>query len=657
MSLSSSENLLISGYPICYMDVLKACIAVIVILALIQQALFLPMTRIAEEPITIDKIEIHYGVVYFPGKDEKYYTITRKNGGYFSDTGKNIDPELIHNLMGNFTDFYEVEIPVTSYDDYFVFDYDPHIEVTITSRERKIKLYSQSGFHCFVPWNIDFYGKEFVQFNGKIPSALFKILVELDDYWQNHGMRDNGKVARWECYSPTVPEDYLDKDFSPFFPHSEPETSPEALAGTRHVKWKRDVGPFVKNPILVDGLIFMANSRVVTCIHSKTGKTLWSYTTKGRIPFSYLSHQYIQYIDGYLIVATENGVTCLDSESGAVIWDIDSIPIADAPVYHAGNVFLGVERDTVVDLLCIDVKSGETVWKFEIDEGKYIPSNDCNILVEDGVYFAMGEQVILRLDEETGDVIWDYDMSEPKLSELYAVSNNRLVVKGRIGYGAICLDTETGKEVWESPEECDAEVYGNTIFLTCYSTCDGVSNQLVDSSGDVIYGDGDFRKLSVCQYQDGILYLGVSDIDAIIAFDTYSMTELWRYAPVSAKGRILVYRQEELVPSSSCSEDLFLFEEKGVMEAFDMKGSRLWEREIRAYRITGFTVHENHLYVCANDGMVYCFDPMTGTILWNHDTGARVMGPEGKEELYIFGIEGNLMFVHSKFRILIAYSV
>jgi outer membrane protein assembly factor BamB len=135
------------------------------------------------------------------------------------------------------------------------------------------------------------------------------------------------------------------------------------------------------------------------------------------------------------------------------------------------------------------------------------------------------------------------------------------------------------------------------------------------------------------------------------------MTELWRYAPVSAKGRILVYRQEELVPSSSCSEDLFLFEEKGVMEAFDMKGSRLWEREIRAYRITGFTVHENHLYVCANDGMVYCFDPMTGTILWNHDTGARVMGPEGKEELYIFGIEGNLMFVHSKFRILIAYSV
>lgn len=140
------------------------------------------MTKIREELATVEKIEIYYGVVYFPGKDDKYYTITRKNAGYFSDTGKNIDPELIDNLMANFTDFYEVEVPEPSYNDFIRFDYYPHIEVTITSTEGKIMPYSHSGFHCFIPWDIDFCGKKFVQFNGKIPSALFKILIELDDH-------------------------------------------------------------------------------------------------------------------------------------------------------------------------------------------------------------------------------------------------------------------------------------------------------------------------------------------------------------------------------------------------------------------------------------------------------------------------------------------
>jgi outer membrane protein assembly factor BamB len=70
-----------------------------------------------------------------------------------------------------------------------------------------------------------------------------------------------------------------------------------------------------------------------------------------------------------------------------------------------------------------------------------------------------------------------------------------------------------------------------------------------------------------------------------------------------------------------------------------------------------FTVYENQLYVCANDGMVYCFDPMTGSILWNHDTGVQVIGPEDREGLYILGIEGNLMVVYSELGTIIAYSI
>lgn len=335
------------------MDILKVCAAAVVVIILIQAGLFFPTTKIAEEPACIEKVEISYEVVYFPGADEKHYTITRENGEYHSDTGEDINPEQIQYLMASLTDLYEVEEFETSYDGHIIFDFYPYFEVTITSTPGKIVLGSHSSFHCFIPWNVDFYGRKFVQFNGKIPSALFKILVELDDYWKNHGIRDYDKIARWGCYSPIVPEYHVEEDFSPYFPHSGSAISPEARVGARHVKWKRDVGFYLGDPILADGSVFFTNSRTVTCIHSKTGKTLWNHTAKGRIPLSHGSHQYVQYRDGYLIVSTENGVTCLDADSGTVLWDIDTLPVADAPVYHAGSLLMGVERNTVVDLLCI----------------------------------------------------------------------------------------------------------------------------------------------------------------------------------------------------------------------------------------------------------------------------------------------------------------
>ncbi|MBU7015661.1 MAG: hypothetical protein HXS52_00345 [Theionarchaea archaeon] len=90
-----------------------------------------------------------------------------------------------------------------------------------------------------------------------------------------------------------APEYYLDKDFSPYFPYSEPAISPEGKAGIRHVRWKRDVGYYLGDPMLVDGFIFVANLRTMTCIHSKTRKTLWNYTAKGNIPLSYPFHQFV----------------------------------------------------------------------------------------------------------------------------------------------------------------------------------------------------------------------------------------------------------------------------------------------------------------------------------------------------------------------------
>jgi outer membrane protein assembly factor BamB len=682
------------------MNILKACVVVIVVLALIQHVSFLPMRRIAEEPVIVEKITISYELRYLLWNEKKNYTITRENERYLSDTGKNIDPELIDNLMASLTDFYQVDIPELYYNDYIISGYYPSFKVTITSTEEKIVLYSDSSFHCFIPWNMEYYRKHFVQFNGKIPSALFKILVDLDDYWQNYEFRDYDKIARQGCYSPVVPEKYVGKDLSLYFPRSSPVLSLESEIGAHHVEWKRDVGYLTEDPLLVDGFIFVVSPENVTCIHSKTGKIMWNHTAKRKTPSSYFSHEYIHYIDDNLIVATENGVTCLDCDSGTVIWDIDTLPVAHAPVYHAGSLFLAVKRDTVVDLLCIDVKTGEMVWKFAVDENKYTPSDHCDILVENGVYFAMGEQAIFRLDEETGDVIWEYhDNGGRELSRLYVTSRNRVIVTNTFRHGALCLDTETGRKVWESPEECYTRIYNDAIFITCSDLHKGNSTWLVDSySGDIIYDDGDCRKISICYYRDRILCLELPETGTIIAFDTRSMTELWRYTPDSAESGIRVLPQGVLISSISHPEEtvwyidgmvlldseknvlwehhfsepdsrfigfdayifhdlLFLFEDRGVIEAFDMKGGRLWEIEIRATEITGFTVHENLLYVCANDGMVYCFDPMTGSILWNHDTGVQVTGPEDREGLCILRIEGNLMFLYSGHGTMIAYSI
>ncbi|MFQ5891925.1 MAG: hypothetical protein ACE5HW_03930 [Candidatus Methanofastidiosia archaeon] len=95
-----------------------------------------------------------YGPPQFP----KYYKITNIGGYYYSMSGERIDSELINSFAVSFTDLYESERYEWSYDYvYEVKDYDPHFKVLVRFADgRHLLLKSDSDYHCFIPWNIEY---------------------------------------------------------------------------------------------------------------------------------------------------------------------------------------------------------------------------------------------------------------------------------------------------------------------------------------------------------------------------------------------------------------------------------------------------------------------------------------------------------------------
>lgn len=200
---------------------------------------------------------------------------------------------------------------------------------------------------------------------------------------------------------------------------------------------------------VVDGVVYTG----VSALDASSGEVLWEggfgedEELKGSPAVG----------EGAVATVVDSGLYVLEAEDGSVRWQEDEV---------VGDVCLvdGVVYSHDFDVLyALDVTSGGEIWRFGEDDGNRVTNPAVS---DDSVYCNYGGYVV-RLDRETGDVVWrselggDY-VGRPTYGPIVSgdvVYTGRSFVYGpginivpdllvHVTHNLYALDSETGDRMW-----------------------------------------------------------------------------------------------------------------------------------------------------------------------------------------------------------------
>ena len=502
------------------------------------------------QDFTISRIEITYteengDFVY------RFYRIESVDDAYYSNTGKKIDSGLVTNFKESFSDLYESGY-VYRYNNFFS-DYFPHFDIVVTLADgRTITVESFSGYHCFIPWNITFNSTTYTQYNGKIPSALLKMLITMDEYWLPYR-----KQARYGCYAAAAPEYPL----SQWFPQTEyipPEED--------HLVWQTTApAPITGPPVYSDGNLIVTLKDCCICVDAETGAALW------KVPFKRgdlsTAESIAVYDSSVYVGAPDSFVYCID-KTGHIRWTHKTEANTHFP--------LKIVKDYVIcftgGITCLTRETGELIW--EISDNTWNEQIYDDTLLFSGIGKEQSYYALLNI--ETGDILWKEDLFEIQ----HPIYHKGGLYFGRpaeewLMYVDVTLDTI--EEIWVYPYDTNDLLYAT--------------------------GSGDFIFLLFYDDEKELL-------DTLVVINTKEM-DTWRYTykiPLKCDAivDIKVYQDMAFVFRQGGYIDAFSIRDE----------EKVWEAEIRGTQIINVATHEDNIYISANDGIIYCLDLKTGNILW-----------------------------------------
>ena len=566
----------------------------------------------------ISKIDITYELEGYGASVHKTYTIELHGRVYYYN-GQKIDPALISGLAESFTDFYQSSKYEYGYEDFIVFDHYPEfiIEITYKNRDNMI-LRTNSSYHCFIPWNIEYKGKSYVQYNGKIPTALLKILVAIDkEEWSS---RD--KLSRWGCYPAPVPDRYAARGVSSDFPESTTTPTVKEEKGKQHVMWEINVqDQIIGNPVYADGKVYVITQHGFSCIDSKTGKSLWEITCEDVVSLCEdVVSMYFFYMHTY-----ENLIV------------------------HEGMLY-GAALDSFV--YSMDDETGEILWKFDT---KWVSPSRLQIYEDRLLVFSEG---IFCLNKKTGEKIWEIP------GNIYGekVYDDKILFEGwikNVGSYAALADITTGRIIWKEHEsDISHLVYcEGTFYLTKWKE-------------EVLHSVDLGSMEEIWSYKcGGASYFEVIHDRIVLLVSDKEKDYLKKVVLLDEKGTILwEYHYPEMcirwglghrIDIEMVKDKIFLLIEGGVIQTFHVEtGEILWETEMRGTVIMNFDMYKNRIYVFLNDGRIYCLRVETGVILWEFATKEELffMFYYREPHAYSSEMKDNLLFVATKDGILFAFS-
>ncbi|MFM8570713.1 MAG: PQQ-binding-like beta-propeller repeat protein [Pirellula sp.] len=309
--------------------------------------------------------------------------------------------------------------------------------------------------------------------------------------------------------------------------------------------------------------------------------------------------------------------------SSPVVWDnrVFLTTVVNSEAYEPAKkgLYFGGERKAPTSVhqwkvLCLDLKSGETLWEKQIHEG--VPRSSIHIKssfasetpVTDGkrVYCCFGSLGIFCLDFD-GNQLWQYDLEALPTRLGWGAAASPVVHDGRLYFCndnerssyLVCLDAQSGKEVWKVPRE------EKSNWSTPYIWKNKLRTEIVTA------GTGQVRSY---------------DMEGNLLWSLRGMSSITIATPYEADGLLYVtsgYVADQSRPiyaiKPGASGDITLAEGAASSDAI------AWSVPKGAPYNPSTLVYHGRLYVLYDAGLFACYDAATGKEIYS-----RQRIPNGK---------------------------
>jgi outer membrane protein assembly factor BamB len=216
--------------------------------------------------------------------------------------------------------------------------------------------------------------------------------------------------------------------------------------GFGRIRWRRQIGASESSPLVVDGLVYVADWRgVVHALDEKTGKTRWTFRTKDEIKGGVSVAGRRLYVGSY-----DHHLYALNARTGKLIWKAQAQKrfgkrgtFYSTPAAAYGRVYVG---STDRKVYSFGAATGELRWS-QSTRG-YVYSSPA--VWKRRVYAGSYDKHLYSFDAATGDILWKFKANGP-------ISGSPTVVNGVVYFATLkertyALDARTGKRIWSFPD-------------------------------------------------------------------------------------------------------------------------------------------------------------------------------------------------------------
>ncbi|MDJ0910734.1 MAG: PQQ-binding-like beta-propeller repeat protein [Woeseiaceae bacterium] len=368
---------------------------------------------------------------------------------------------------------------------------------------------------------------------------------------------------------------------------SEPlaERPPRELGEAVWPAWRFETEGAIWGGALVSGgaVYFGNDGGKLFAVDASDGTSLWTIETDGAVrstPVSVDTDILFQSDDGYLYrVASDDGATvwrvslargehqATDRSTEDPFYD----HYASAVTLAEGLGYVGTYEG---DVVCIDLATGDVVWRVETGG----PVQGQPVISGDRVVAASFDQHVYALSADSGETVWKTEVGGT-VPSYPAIHGDSIVFVGTRGFDLIALDLESGQRIWD--------------YYFWFSWVD--SPPLV--AGDTVLAGG-------------------SDGGAVLAFGAESGEKLWEFDTTGSVWAPLARSGNTIYAGAVGVREYTVAHEPGFF-AIDLRtGEALWNYLPDPIAIDGGTqsgfaaapaVSSTHVFAGSLDGKLYAF--------------------------------------------------
>jgi outer membrane protein assembly factor BamB len=307
----------------------------------------------------------------------------------------------------------------------------------------------------------------------------------------------------------------------------------------------------------------------------------------------------------YTRSSQEGQMICLDRESGEEKWrfegDDDLLPVFCTPTLADGRVYCGegLHTDKGCRLFCVHAADGKPAWEKPFKTGSH--TEGAPAVLDGKVFFPAGDDGLFAVDAKTGAQLWRLKGGKDAgihIDAAPAVNGNRVFVgSGLYTFFAICLDANTGKELWRT--DLKSRAFGAPF-----------------ASGKFVYygvGTGNMSEDTFHYPEEGEKKDPDRASGAVVCLEADSGKEVWRYDLPKSVHTGLV--GDAFSVYAACRD--------GNIYAIDRtKGKLRWSRGTGGPATTAPAAVATAsgvpvaVYAVSSDGNLVCLNPHTGAVVW-----------------------------------------